>query len=113
MVKIPLTNSPNQTFACSVPINGVNRRFKFNLWFNYQANYWLFSLYDVANESWIFLNLPLLVYKGSEWNIIHQLDYMKIGICIMLPEVADKVGHPTENNIGTDYIMIWGDNDNV
>lgn len=113
MVKIPLTNSPNQTFTCSVPINGANKRFKFNLWYNYQANYWLFSLYDVQNESWIFLNLPLLVYKGSEWNIIHQLDYMKIGICIILPVVEDKVGNPTKDDIGTHYLMIWGDNSDV
>ena len=110
MVKIPLTNSPNQKFTCTVPVNGENKNFKFELWYNYQAEYWLFSLYDISTESYIFSNLPLLSSNYKFYDILYQLDYMKIGACIMLPLIVDKKSAADDKNLGTSYVMIWGDN---
>ena len=110
MVKIPLTNSPNQKFTCTVPVNGENKNFKFELWYNYQAEYWLFSLYDISTESYIFSNLPLLSSNYKFYDILYQLDYMKIGVCIMLPLTVDKKSAADDKNLGTSYVMIWGDN---
>ena len=110
MVKIPLTNSPNQKFTCTVPVNGENKNFRFELWYNYQAEYWLFSLYDISTESYIFSNLPLLSSKYKFYDILYQLDYMKIGVCIMLPLIVDKKSAADDKNLGTSYVMIWGDN---
>ena len=110
MVKIPLTNSPNQKFTCTVPVNGENKNFRFELWYNYQAEYWLFSLYDILTESYIFSNLPLLSSNYKFYDILYQLDYMKIGVCIMLPLIVDKKSAADDKNLGTSYVMIWGDN---
>ena len=110
MVKIPLTNSPNQKFTSTIPVNGENKSFRFELWYNYQAQYWLFSLYDIATESYIFTNFPLLSSNNKFYDILCQLDYMKIGICVMLPLIDDKKSAADENNLGTSYVMIWGDN---
>ena len=110
MVKIPLTNSPNQKFTCTVPVHGENKNFKFELWYNYQAEYWLFSLYDISTESYIFSNLPLLSSNYKFYDILYQLDYMKIGVCIMLPLIVDKKSAADDKNLGTSYVMIWGDN---
>ena len=110
MVKIPLTNSPNQKFTCTIPVNGENKNFKFELWYNYQAEYWLFSLYDTSTESYIFSNLPLLSSNYKFYDILYQLDYMKIGVCIMLPLIVDKKSAADDKNLGTSYVMIWGDN---
>ena len=110
MVKIPLTNSPNQKFTCTVPVNGENKNFRFELWYNYQAEYWLFSLYDISTESYIFSNLPLLSSNYKFYDILYQLDYMKIGVCIMLPLIVDKKSAADDKNLGTSYVMIWGHN---
>ena len=110
MVKIPLTSSPNQKFTCTVPVNGENKNFRFELWYNYQAEYWLFSLYDISTESYIFSNLPLLSSNYKFYDILYQLDYMKIGVCIMLPLIVDKKSAADDKNLGTSYVMIWGDN---
>ena len=110
MVKIPLTNSPNQKFTCTVPVNGENKNFRFELWYNYQAEYWLYSLYDISTESYIFSNLPLLSSNYKFYDILYQLDYMKIGVCIMLPLIVDKKSAADDKNLGTSYVMIWGDN---
>ena len=110
MVKIPLTNSPNQKFTCTVPVNGENKNFRFELWYNYQAEYWLFSLYDISTESYIFSNLPLLSSNYKFYDILYQFGYMKIGVCIMLPLIVDNKSAANDKNLGTSYVMIWGDN---
>lgn len=111
MYRIPLTNSPNQTFTCIVPINEKNVNLRFRLWYNYHAKYWLLSLDDVKTEKAIFDNLPLLVSKGEFANVMAQLDYMKIGICIAVPLVPDLLDNPNDENLGTAYALVWGDND--
>ena len=111
MYKIPLTNSPNQTFTCIVPVNDKNVNLRFKLWYNYSAKYWLFSLEDVKTEKEIISNLPLLVSGGQFSNILAQLDYMKIGIMIVVPLVPDLLENPNDENVGSSYALVWGDND--
>ena len=50
LYKIPLTNSPNQTFRVTVPVNNENKTFTIKLNYNDQAKYWNFSLYDTFAE---------------------------------------------------------------
>ena len=114
MYIIPLTNSPNQSFVCTIPINGENKELRFSLWYNYQAEYWLLSLSDVKSGEELIANFPLLTSKNRFFNILAQVTYMNIGMCFMLPSV-DKSGEylsqASDENIATDYYMIWGDND--
>lgn len=110
MYRIPLTNYPNQKFVCTVPVNDENKNFRFELWYNYQAEYWLFSLYDLQTNSYLFSNLPMLTTYGQWCNMFYQLDYLKIGICFMVPSTSGISDNPNEDNIGTGYLMIWGDN---
>lgn len=111
MVRIPLYPYPNQTFQCRVPVNGGNKNFRFNLWYNEQAEYWLLTLVDVDKEETIFANLPLLASKNNFADMITQLDYKMIGMCFVIPQITDKASAPDDENLGTGYIMIWGDNE--
>lgn len=111
MYKIPLTNSPNQTFTCIVPVNGKNVNLRFDLWYNGQGNYWSISIYDVKTEKPMISNLPMLVSAGVFSNILYQLDYMKIGIAIVVPLVPDDLSNPNDENLGSSYALVWGDND--
>lgn len=111
MYKIPVSNYPNQTFVTTVPVNGQNKSFKFHLWYNYKSEYWLLTLSDVETETVIFENLPLVSSNGQFYNILSQLQHLCIGMCIMLPVVDDKKSQANDKNLGTSYVMIWGDND--
>lgn len=111
MYKIPVSNSPNQSFVCTVPVNGRNLDLKFSLWYNTQANYWLLSAEDVRNGKVLFSNLPMISSSRLFSNILYQLEYMKIGICIVLPIIDNEKSMPDDKNLGTGYLMIWGDND--
>lgn len=111
MVKIPLYTYPNQSFQCRVPVNDENKNFRFNLWYNEQAEYWLLTLIDVDKEQTIFANLPLLSSTMYFSDILTQLEYLRIGMCLIVPTVKDKKSAPDKDDLGTGYIMIWGDNE--
>lgn len=53
----------------------------------------------------------MLVSGGQFSNILAQLDYMKIGITIVVPLVPDLLENPNDENIGSSYALVWGDND--
>ena len=110
MYKVPLTNSPNQSFKCIIPVNGNNIKFKFNLWYNYSAKYWLITAVNLLTGEEYFSNLPLLTSYGKYSDILHQLDYKGIGCCIIVPMEDEFTGQANDQNIGKTYIMIWGDN---
>ena len=110
MYKVPLTNSPNQSFKCIIPVNGNNIKFKFNLWYNYSAKYWLITAVNLLTGEEYFSNLPLLTSYGKYSDILYQLDYKGIGCCIMVPMEDEFTGQANDQNIGKTYIMIWGDN---
>lgn len=109
MVKVPLTNSPNQSFLCNVPIGNTNKLLKFKMWFNYEANYWLMSIYDVRKEVEIISNFPLIFSKGAYMNLFHQISYKNLGPCAILPLDGRAGDAPDEKNIGDSYIFVWGD----
>ena len=111
MYRIPLTNSPNQVFSCSVPFNEKNVEFKFELRYNYIAEYWSLTLSDVKKEKVIFSNLPLLVSEYDFSNLFSQLGYLNIGACFIIPKIEETKSMPNNEELGDSYIMIWGDNE--
>ena len=111
MYKIPLTNYPNQSFICNVPVNGANVEFRFELWYNEVAGYWLLSLYKVLGNELLFSNLPLLHSINTYSDILCQLGYKNIGMCLIVPTFRDdRRSMPDDKGLGGAYIMVWGDN---
>lgn len=111
MYKIPLTNSPNQTFSVTVPVNGENKDFTFNLSYNEQAGYWFLTLSDSISQEIIFSQLPLLCSFDGFSNIITQLSYKLIGSIYIAPLQETANSMPNDEDIGTKYILVWGDNE--
>lgn len=111
LYKIPLTNSPNQTFRITVPVNDENKTFVVKLNFNEQANYWNFSLFDSFTEEPIFVNIPLLASMYKFFNILRQQHYLRLGSIYITPIMLTENSAPDSEDLGTGYIMIWGDNE--
>lgn len=111
MHKIPLTNNPNQTFRVTVPLGDENKDVTVRLNFNEEANYWLMSLSDSVTEQSIFVNLPLLSSRYYYCNMITQLDYMNIGSIYIIPIELSNNSAPDSFDLGTKYIMVWGENE--
>lgn len=110
MYKIPLTNSPNQTFSITIPINGENKTFVFNLKYNYQAKYWLLTIEDYETEQILVSNIPLLSSTFDFASILKQFEYKLIGNAYVVPVYNQSLSMPDNKNIGTDFALMWGDN---
>ena len=112
MYIIPANNLGNQTFDCTVPINGQNVSLRFNLWYNLKAEYWLLSVTNLTEGRQMFSNLPLLLSRGKFLNILAQLDHLKIGQAGVLPRTSSiNKSMPSNTELGSQYVLYWRDND--
>ena len=110
MFIVPLSTNPNQTFNIIIPVDGVNRSFKVDLWYNEVAEYWLLTATDLRNQEVLFRNIPLLVSENSMLNILRQINYKEIGMACVLPRIIDySKSMPDDKNLGTEYVLVWGD----
>ncbi len=112
MYNIPVTNYPNQTFQCTIPINGENKEFTMQLNYNPIAEYWGLTLIDSITETVIFSQLPLLSTLYQFWsNICFQLTYKEFGEIYIVPIGMDVKGSaPDADTLGSKYGVFWGDN---
>ena len=111
MTVIPITNAPNQRFQCTVPVNDENINFIFELWYNYEAEYWLLTLTNKDTNEILFSNLPLLATKNVVFdNIMCQMEYKNAGICLVFPTSDDAKSMPNDKELGSLYKVVWGDN---
>ena len=113
MYKLPLLPYPNQTFSFTMPVNSQNERFIGELHYNAQGKYWNFSLFYASGKTPIIVNLPLLasMYKFS--NLFCQLDYLRIGSLYIGMKNETPNSAPDDTDLGTNYIVVWGDNEYV
>jgi hypothetical protein len=102
---VPLTTSPNQTFTSTIPIDGKKIKFNFFLRFNTEAGYWVLDISDSSNT-----NLLASINLVCGLNLLEQYSYLNIGSAYIV-KVDDSLSDdsPTENNLGTDFVLVWGD----
>ena len=107
---IPVTSDPNQTFECTLPIDGNNRRFKFFFEWNPIGSYWQFDLYDIADNNKQLLNKqPIYIINYPSNNIISNFIYKGIGSLYVVNLTGKSELRPTLENLSSDYALIWGD----
>ena len=110
MFVVPLSPFPNQSFNIVIPVDGVNRSFRFDLWYNEVAEYWLMTVTDIKTQEVLFRNFPLLTSTNAMLNLLKQLSYKEIGMACVLPRIIDySKSMPDDENLGTDYVLVWGD----
>lgn len=105
MFIIPLTTSPNQKFTSTIPIDGKKIKFNFFMRFNTEANYWVLDIYNSANT-----NLLASINLVCGLNLLEQYSYLNIGSAYIVK--VDKtldMDIPNEYNIGSDFVLVWGD----
>lgn len=110
MYKIPLTSAPNQTLKCNIPVDGENKYFEFNLSYNSIGGYWMLTVRDGNTRQVIISNLNMFTTYGSvNSNILNVYKYLRIGSAYVVPMVRDQIAAPNDTNLGTDYVLVWGD----
>lgn len=110
MYRIPLTNSPNQTFNITVPVNGENKDFTINLNYSEIADYWTIDISDTLTEQMIICGIPLLESYNDFANLLIQQGYLEIGSIFIVAMQETKSCRPDDKDIGQKYLLVWGDN---
>ena len=104
---IPLTTSPNNTFTCTVAVNGEKKKFYFFLRYNTEARYWVMDLSD-ENKVPIVSSIPLI----SGINLLEQYEYLQIGKAYLVKTDDSLLTDiPDDTNLSTDFALLWLDND--
>jgi hypothetical protein len=110
MYIIPLTTEPNQTFNCTIPIDGRNRRFSFDLRYNSIAEYWNLTVKDGVTGGMLIDAIPLMRGEYPAANLLEQFSYMKIGSAVIVHQGKLPPGvDPDYANLGTEFFLVWGD----
>jgi hypothetical protein len=110
MYVIPLTTEPNQTFDCTIPIDGENRQFSFRLRYNSIAEYWNLTVADARTKQTLIDAIPLMAGEYPAANLLGQFSYMKIGSAVIVREGEQPFGeNPNDRNLGSEYYLVWGD----
>lgn len=111
---LPINSEPNQTFECSLSIDTSNKRFKFFFSWNPIGAYWQFDLFDQNNGGvQVLSNQPIYPVEFPHNNIIWSYTYKGIG-SLYVVNVGDAKGdRPGLKNLGTEWVLVWGDTPNV
>ena len=108
---IPLTTEPNQQMQVKVPINKENISFLLTIRYNNIAQYWNMDIADGNTGEMILSGLLLLVSESPAANLLEQYSYLNIGsMYVVKVNESIKKENPDNTNLGTDFVLIWGDN---
>lgn len=108
---IPLTTEPNQQMQVKVPINKENISFLLTIRYNSITQYWNMDIADGNTGEIILSGLLLLVSEYPAANLLEQYSYLNIGsMYVVKVNESIKKENPDNTNLGTDFVLIWGDN---
>jgi hypothetical protein len=107
--KIPLDNSPNQTFQCTLTVGSRNITLSFKLCYNEMAGYWCMTITDPITGSLILDSIPLITGQNPAANILEPHAYLDIGSAFIVNVSGSPMDFPDDTNLGTDFVLIWGE----
>ena len=109
--EIPLDTTPDQEFSVTVSVGDENIPLILHLRYNTEGEYWRMDISNKTGKMLIAI-VPMLTGQGMSCDILRQFGYMGIGSAIILP-VTDERDSDSPNiiNLGTDFVLIWGKED--
>lgn len=105
---LPLNSSPNQRLSLSLDVDGKVLSLQLAIRYNQMANYWVMTVFDSAGTT-LLDPVPLLTGGYPAANLLEQNAYMKIGSAFVINVNGTDLDHPTGDNLGTEFIVVWGD----
>lgn len=106
---LPVISTPNQTFECTVPVDGGNKRFRFIFEWNPIGSYWQFDLYDLSTGYQLLNKQAVYGISYPYNNIISNFRYKEIGSLYVVNLSGTSNDRPNYENLGTEYSLVWGD----
>lgn len=105
---IPLTSSPNQSFAVALQVDGGTLTLKLVIRWSEMAGYWTMAIFDALGNLLVD-SIPLITGWYPAANILAQYGYLNIGSAFILNEGNSASDYPGRNDLGTGFVLLWGD----
>lgn len=108
---VNLSSAPNQSFLANLTVNGATLKLNLSVRFNEIAQYWTMQIADTTGTI-LLASIPLLTGSWPSANILGQYQYMQIGSAYVLnvSNGGTDLDYPNGQDLGTDFILLWGDN---
>lgn len=107
--EIPLDPNPDQQFNITVTVGEENVGLILHLRYNTEGEFWHMDVSDGSTEEMLLSNVPLLTGEYPAADILRQFEYIGIGQAIVLKVTDGASGDfPNLDNLGSDYILVWG-----
>ena len=106
---VPLNNSPNQVTVVPLNIDGAVQDQYWQLRYNEIAGYWALTISD-ANGTVLLDSIPFVTGNAPAGNILGQFAYLQLGSATIVDasSISDP-DYPNDQDLGTDFVLIWGD----
>lgn len=137
---VPVNSSPNQQFTAALTVDGSPLSLNLSLNYNEMAGLWMMSVSDV-NNNLLVSSIPLVTGGYPAANLLQQQRYLTIGSAFII-NVANLNGsgasvgfnygqggygqgpygggvgfggvdYPDDTNLGTSFVLWWGDTPSV
>jgi hypothetical protein len=105
---IPLTASPNQSFAVTLQVDGKPLTLNLVISWSAMAGYWTMSISDV-NDVLLLDSIPLITGWYPAANILCQYEYLQIGSAFILNDGNSESDYPGSTDLGTAFSLLWDD----
>ncbi|NHN33548.1 hypothetical protein G9U52_27405 [Paenibacillus sp. S3N08] len=107
---VPLVPGRNQSFTCTLPIDSKNVTLAFTFTYNRIGEYWFMSITDSRSNTLLLDAVPLVTGLFPAEDLLGQYTYLGIGSASIVPVSSlSEADIPNEWNLGTDYVLVWGD----
>ena len=110
---VPVSNAPNQTFVAALNVDGTVQDRYLALRYNEIADYWVMTITD-ASGNVLLDSIPFITGDVPAANLLGQFVYMKLGSAQIINAsgvVAPQ--YPNDTDLGTDFVIIWGNTPTV
>jgi len=109
---IPLDAIPNQEISVTVEVGEENVALILNLRYNTEGEFWKIDISDGNTGNMLISGVPLLTGEYPSADILRQFKYVGIGSALIV-RLSDgaRGDFPDIDNLGTDYVLVWGKGD--
>jgi hypothetical protein len=106
---IPLTANPDQTLTCTLPVDNKNITLNLRFRYNTIGEYWWMSATDAITSKMLIDGVPLVTGEYPAADLLEQYAYLGIGSAVIVPVGSPLIDRPTDANLGTEFVLLWGD----
>jgi hypothetical protein len=105
---IPLTPSPNQSFAVTLQVDGAPLTLNLAIRWSEMAGYWVMTIFNSAMDL-LLDSIPLITGWYPAANILAQYGYLKIGSAYILNDGNSNSDYPGRSDLGSAFSLLWSD----